>query len=399
MASGPGDKTTSGYQAELQRIKKDISDLGGAGALAMQIDPQRVTHYIYCVYQRASIAGDVAQLGDVERAIERAIPLLTYPGDLYLLKANIALKLHRLADAEAALAVVPSVSECNEGRLIRADLDFQRGRYQQAERGYLEALRAERSWSALARLAYFQGKMGDVADADRLYREAEDELTAKEMRSYAWLEVQQGFLAFAQGHYGLAQSHYDRADAAYPGYWLVHEYLSELLGAEGRYREAIDILERIIAASDRPDLQQAIGELYQIDGQSDRARYWEEKAVSGYLQSARAGGVHYYHHLADYYCDVANDGTEAVRWARADLQLRENFSTRSALAWAYYCSGELGEARAWIDRALASGAAEAHLFSRAAKIYAAAGDIRVGRNYLERARHLNPAVDGFHIHH
>jgi tetratricopeptide (TPR) repeat protein len=109
--------------------------------------------------------------------------------------------------------------------------------------------------------------------------------------------------------------------------------------------------------------------------------------------------VHYYHHLADYYSDAAKDGTEAVRWARADLRLRENFSTQAALAWAHYRNGELGEARDCIDRALASGAAEGHLFLRAAKIYSAAGDKEAGQNYLEWARDLNPAVEAFHIHH
>jgi tetratricopeptide (TPR) repeat protein len=389
----------AGYTAELRRLEQDIAVLGGAGALATPIDAQRVTQYVYCRYQTASIAGDLAQLSAVERVIERAVPLLTNPGDLYLLRASVAFKLHRLADVQSALAAVPSVYESSEGRLIRADLDFQQGRYQEAKPGYLEALQAERSWSAVARLAYFHGKMGDVAGADRLYREAEEELTAKEMRSYAWLEVQRGFLAFTLGRYGRARSHYDRADAAYTGYWLVDEYLAELLGAEGRHGEAIDILEGITATNDRPDLQQAIGKLCEISGQADRARYWQEKAAAGYLQSVRSGEVHYYHHLADYYADVAQDGTEAISWARADLQLRENFSTEAALAWAYYRNGEFGTARNWIDRALASGAAEAHLFLRASAIHSAAGNGGVGQKYLKRARHLNPAVDKFHIHH
>ena len=85
----------------------------------------------------------------------------------------------------------------------------------------------------------------DLLSTDRLYREAEDELTAKEMRSYAWLEVQRGFLAFSRGGYPEARSHYDIAEAAYPGYWLVGEYQAELLGAEGRHAEAIELFGRL----------------------------------------------------------------------------------------------------------------------------------------------------------
>jgi len=92
-----------GYRTELQRIERDIAELSIADLFAVPINPERLTRYVYLLYQRASIAGDLAQLGAVERAIERAVPLLTQRGDLYLLKANVAFKLHKLGDVEAAL--------------------------------------------------------------------------------------------------------------------------------------------------------------------------------------------------------------------------------------------------------------------------------------------------------
>jgi tetratricopeptide (TPR) repeat protein len=389
----------TGYRDELQRIECDIADLGVDDPFAAPINSERLTRYIYRRYQRASLAGDLVQLRAVERAIERAVPLVINPGDFWLLKANVAFKLHRLADVEAALLAIPTFSHSTEVRLLRADLDFQHGRYHEAEAGYIAAMETESSWGALARLAHFRGKMGDLAGADRLYHEAEDELTAKEMRSYAWLEVQRGFLAFSRGAYADARSHYDRAAAAYPRYWLADEYQAELFGAEGKYAAAIDRFQALASTNDHPDLLQAIAELYEIAGRQEAARDWQKKALAGYLQSAQRGEVHYYHHLTDYYADVARDGAAAVTWAKADLQLRENFATQSALAWAFYRDAEFKEARGWIDRALASGVVDAHLLFRAAKIYAAAGDGDTGRNFLERARALNPFVERFHLHH
>jgi hypothetical protein len=384
-----------GYEAELQRIERDIADLSVDDPFAGPINAERATRYLYLLHQRASISADLVQLSGVARAIERVVPLLTHPGDLYLLKANVAFKLHKLADVESALLAIPTAGHCMEGRLLRADLDFQYGRYREADTGYIEAIEAERSWSGLARLAYFRGKMGDLESAGRLYREAQDELTAKEMRSYAWLEVQWGFLAFSRGAYPDARSHYQIAEAAYPGYWLVDEYQAELLGAEARHAEAIELFQRLVAANDRPDLLQAIAELYKITEQPEAARYWQGRALAGYLQSVQRGEVHYYHHLTDYYADVAKDAEAAVTWARADLQLRENFATQSALAWALYRNAELEEARSWIDRALASGVVDAHLLLRAAKIYAGAG----GQHFLQHAKQLNPFVERFHVHH
>ncbi|HEU0155157.1 MAG TPA: hypothetical protein VFQ82_03745, partial [Stellaceae bacterium] len=320
----------TGYVAELRRIEEDIASAGGPSALDLPTDAERVTRYIYGLYQRASISGEPAALAEVQRAVERAIPLIAYPGDLYFLKANIAFKLHRLDDVEAAIAGVPGAAENAEIRLICADLDFQRGRYRAAEAGYRDVLHAEKSWGALARLAHFIGKMGDVAAADDLYEKAQDELTSKELRSFAWIEVQRGFLDFRCGRFDEAQAHYRWADAAYPGYWLVEEHIAELLAAEECYAEAVAILKKLAAAADRPDLAQAIAELYRLAGETDPALQWAQEALAGYHRSAERGEVHYYHHLADYYAEVEEDGAAAVAWAQKDLQLRQNFSTQAA---------------------------------------------------------------------
>jgi tetratricopeptide (TPR) repeat protein len=383
----------AGYVADIRHIDDAIAALSGASG------PEQITRRVYRLYQKASISGDLAALTAVIRTVDDAINLLSNPGDLYLLKAHAAFKLHRLADVDAALFAVPSVYESDEGRLIRADLDFQHGRYQMAENGYLDVLQHERSWGALGRLAHLRGKMGDVTGADRLYEEAEDQLTAKEMRSYAWLEVQRGFLDFARGQYGEARLHYQCADAAYPGYWLVKEHIAELLGAEGRYEKAAAIFERVVSKIERPDLEQAIGELYELAGITEPAVYWKERALTAYLQSARRGEVHFYHHLVDYYTDVVEDGAEAVKWAHKDLRLRENFATQAALAWSLYRDGQFGDAVRWIDRALASSVVDALLYFRANEIYSAVGAEAESRHLREQAMKLNPTVTGFHVHH
>ena len=128
-------------------------------------------------------------------------------------------------------------------------------------------------------------------------------------------------------------------------------------------------------------------------------RVTKERALSAYLQSVQRGEVHYYHHLVDYYSDVAKDGGEAVKWANKDLQLRENFATQAALAWALYRDARYIDAVDWIGRALASGVVDALLYFRASEIYGATGDKIEGRKLRERALNLNPAVAGFHMHH
>jgi hypothetical protein len=86
-----------------------------AAASSDPADPERITRHVYRLYLKASISGDLAGLTAVEHAIEDAITVLSNPGDLYLLKAHAAFKLHHLAAVDFALRAVPSVYDSDEG--------------------------------------------------------------------------------------------------------------------------------------------------------------------------------------------------------------------------------------------------------------------------------------------
>jgi tetratricopeptide (TPR) repeat protein len=240
--------------------------------------------------------------------------------------------------------------------------------------------------------------MGDVPGADNLYLQAEDELTAKEMRPYAWLELQRGMLDLTQGRYEEAGAHYARSRRAYSGHWQVDEQLAELLAAQGRFDDAVALYEDLVARVSKPELRQTLGELYEFMGKSDEAQPWYEEALASYLESAKRGDVHYYHHLTDFYADVREDGAEAVKWARKDLALRANFSTQAALAWALYRNGEFTEALDAMNQALSSGARDAEIFLEAGMIHRAVGMERAGREYFLAAAEINPKHMDFHAH-
>ena len=385
------------FDIELQKIVQAIAERE-PDALAVPINSENATKYVYLLYQRASLAGDLAAFGKVEAALKRAIDEIGPAQDLYLLKANLDFKFHRLADVKLDLAAGRDLSDTTQGKILRADLDFQEGRYDSARRGYEEAIRDDLTWDNLARQAYLKWKLGDTAGADQLYAEAEDELTAKEMRHYAWIELQQGVLDLRHGRYADAQAHYDRADRAYSGYWLVDDHKAELSGAQGLFEEAAALYERVIARAAKPELQQALGELYDTMGEKDRAEACYEKSLNAYLDSAAQGDVHFYHHLVDFYADVRRDGGEAVKWARKDIELRRNFSTLAALAWALYRAGEFAEARETMAEALASGASDAHLFYQAAMIHQAFSVNGEAERYLRLAAEINPNYQSFHVH-
>ncbi|MGZ8929268.1 MAG: hypothetical protein ACXW03_12490, partial [Methylobacter sp.] len=128
------------------------------------------------------------------------------------------------------------------------------------------------------------------------------------------------------------------------------------------------------------------------------AQPWHDKALAVYLDSARRGEVQYYHHLATFYADARLDSAEAVKWAQKDIRLRKNVTTHDALAWALYRNDQYAAALEEIKKALASNWQDAHLYFHAAMIHLAAGQVKEGKVYLQKAVEINPHYDSFHVH-
>ena len=379
------------YQADIERVSRDIAE-------ARTDDIEQATLQAYRWYQLASLGGRLGDFADAERFADETIARFGPREDLCLLKANLDSRFHRLADVRADLEMAPLLKGRTQARSILADLDFQQGRYEQARREYEALIALDPVWDDMARLAHFHWKMGDRAAAEEWFERAADELTAKQLRSFAWVELQRGVLDLSHGDYAAARGHYDRAARSYSGYWLVDEHIAELLAAEERFEEAEALYSRLAEREPRPELLQTVGELYLMMGSEDRAHSYLDRALEAYLTSAERGEVHYWHHLSDFYSDVRPDGVEAVKWARKDVELRSNFNTQAAMALALHVAGRSLEGAEWIDRALASGVQDAHVFSQAALVYRGAGREMEAEEFGRAAARINPHAERFHVH-
>jgi tetratricopeptide (TPR) repeat protein len=249
---------TSDYDAELRCLDADIAALE-LEASAGRFDVVKATALASGRYRRAMLAGDLSALDAVEGAIDAALAQFGPWPDLCVLKASAASTLHRVADARQALELAPGVIQHQPGRAMLADLDREEGRYEDALRGYEDALRDEPTWDTFARLADLTFKLGDPDAAEDLYIAAVDELTAKQMRSYAWVELQWGRMDLSRGRHDRAAGHYARAGAAYSGYWLVDEHIAQLRAARGDLESAVMLYENVAARVPKPELQQAVG--------------------------------------------------------------------------------------------------------------------------------------------
>ena len=186
------------YEAELARID---AELGGDRVVQLR-------------YLRASLTNDDGDYRRAHEAISAALRVAPQSAELHFARANLLCKQHRWNEALHELSLLDDAPQV---LALRADIALEQGRGD-------EALAVYRSlpptWDNLARLAY-------VTRDDALYARAQEQLTAKEMRDYAWLELQRGELDLAAGRRDEARAHYARANAAYSGWPLIEKHMAE----------------------------------------------------------------------------------------------------------------------------------------------------------------------------
>lgn len=210
------------YLAEPHRPPRSARQVPAAPAI-----PAARGDGLYGLYSAASRSGDPAAWRELWDRVESELRVSSADA-LLLYRATVALALHRVDDAATALDRLGQAAGSRYARLLRADLALQRGHDAEAEGLYRALLAEERSWDHLARMADVERRAGHPRRADRLYAEAQHTLTVKEMRAWAWLELQRGILDLDDRRApAAALVHFRRADRADPGHPRIEEHLAE----------------------------------------------------------------------------------------------------------------------------------------------------------------------------
>ncbi|MGQ0826679.1 MAG: tetratricopeptide repeat protein [Actinomycetota bacterium] len=274
-------------------------------------------------------------------------------------------------------------------------------------------------------------ELGDLAAASVLY----DTLAAR-IPGSPEVFARHARLAAARGATADAIALAERAAAAAvtegfsPAQATYYDTLqAELLRGVGRYREAAEAFQRVLAVNseDGPaieglgkvsaalgDLDEserwwrrsgdligspdfhvlaALGDIAHARGDDDDARnYWHQSldAVTSLSEEERIG---FLRDESRFRAGRGLDRREALRLAEQDLVVRQDALAYDTLAWAQLAVGETEAALDSIERALADGIADAGVWYHAAEIYAASGDDERARDALETALEISPKFD------
>ena len=344
--------------------------------------------------RKARVTGDVSYYQRAEAALRRA---LDQSPDYVQTSAALSGVLFSMHDFEGALALAGPLADnprAPQALAILADAQLALGNYAETEAAYQKLAALGPGPGLYSRQAIWADLHGDPDTALLLMQKAADlAWQAGDYReNLAWYDFQLGELNFKAGRLKEAEAHYKAANEIFENNYLALAGLGKVRAAQGRYADAIAFYGRAVAIIPQPDFLAALGDLYALTGQPDKAqRQYDTVEFIGKL--AAVNQVVYNRQLALFYANHDLKLTEALDLASKEIAVRKDIYGYDALAWALYKNGRYQEAAQAIDQAMKLGTRDALLYYHAGMIYVGLGDQARGQKLLSEALSINPHFD------
>ena len=297
------------------------------------------------------------------------------PRNLEVQRAEIWLLLgqHEFANAlDKAKALNAKVPDDLQTYAFLVDANGELGKYDDAEKAadFLLNLRPG-NIPSLTRAGYLRELFGDLDGAAEMMERAFQRTRPTETEELAWILSQISHLRLIAGKTDLAERAASDALELFPGYHYALGALGNVRQQQGRYAEAVTLLERRYQMAPHPrnlfDLAAALDQA----GETVKAR----QAWALFETSARAdmnGADNANHELVMYYVDVVHKANEALDVANLEHARRQDVYTLDAHAWALYAQGKAAAALVEIREAIAVGVKDPKILQHATLIQRAA---------------------------
>jgi tetratricopeptide (TPR) repeat protein len=241
---------------------------------------------------------------------------------------------------------------------------------------------------ALTRAAYLREMFGDIDGALELMGSAYGRTPQTEAEDRAWILTQVGHLHLSVGRVDLANSALDQALALFPGYHYALGQLARVRSAQGKWEEAIALLERRYQQAPHAENLFALAQALARGGHAEQANAafaeFERRSRAEMLSTDNSN-----RELVFYYIDYASRPPEALSIAQAEMGRRRDIFTLDAYAWALAGNGREHDARIEIERALAIGIKDADVYYHAGIIAAKQRDYAAARKYLRQCLEIS----------
>jgi tetratricopeptide (TPR) repeat protein len=358
----------------------------------LQADPKDEHSYALlglAYQQRARETGDPSWYPKAEGALRRALSLDARDSLALGGLGSLALSRHRF---RAALALGERAHRLNPYSAqplgVIGDAQVELGRYAQAFASFDRMNRLRPNLSSYARVSYGRELIGHTAAAIRAMKLAVDAATGA-AEPTAWTHVQLGKLYFNHGRYGAAEREYRFALRVFPGYAYGLDALAQVLGAQGRYRQAIAAERQAVDAIPLPQYVAALGDLYRVTGRAVLARR-QYDLIGAIEKLLNANGVKTDLEIALFQVDHGIALRHALARARLARSERPSIDGDDVLGWALVRNGRCAQALPHSRASLRLGTRDALKFFHRGMVERCLGRPESARAWFRRAVALNP---------
>lgn len=266
-------------------------------------------------------------LGDHD-ALDRAVRMTDRPSlthvDL-LRQARALSAAHRFADALVDLDAAECTGAASaEIVASRSSILVATGHAYDAIPQLESELSRHPGFATRTALAAAYGAAGRIADADRLYAAAGDDLDTTSPFPHAWLYFVRALMWTEQaGNPERGVAFYAKALAYLPEFAAANIHLAEIEAARGEVPSAMARLERVTALSEEPEAIALLGQLKLRAGDLEGGKGDIEKARRRYESLLARQPLAFADHAAQFYLGPGNDAERAWWLARQNLANRE----------------------------------------------------------------------------
>ena len=342
---------------------------------------------------RWRLTGDYRDLAEADALLDRGLAEAPDPSGPTLERAVLSVLVHRLDQAETALArvsraVVPEPADTADAAALSGDIALQRGQLQLASQRFGQALGIDETTGIGLHGAILDAYRGDRAQAAGGI-EALIARPRQQPAVLAALMLQRANIAYWSGDWDKAERWIGAAQRVFPGYWLADAYAAQQFAIAGRTDDAIRAYGIVARRTARPEVQDALAHLLRLQGQGAASRAWAAKAAAGWEARARLFPEAVVHHRAEHELTVGS-AAKALTFAQADATQRPQAPNLVILARALLSAGRAPEALAALDRADAQGWVSAGQQMARAEVLAALGRTADSAAARAKAEAINP---------
>jgi tetratricopeptide (TPR) repeat protein len=304
-------------------------------------------------------------------------------------KGILALALH---DFQGALDWADQAWSINPFRAqilgVKVDALVELGRYAEAVETLQQMVDLRPDLHSYTRISYLRELHGDTAGATDAMRTAAT-MGVPGSEQWLWTVVQLGHLYWNSGQLAEAEQIYRQALQYQADYPYALAGMARIQAAQGDRAGAIAQYEILAKRLPLPEFVIALGELYEANGQLDKAQ--EQYDLVHVMQQLNASqGMNIDLELAAFDVDHGQDPAAALAQAQAAYVERPTIYAAGALAWAYYRTGDYTTAAQYSQEALRLGTHDALLHHYAGMIALALNERGDARTHLAMALEINP---------